>query len=407
MRSELLLAAVVLASCGGGGDTVDIPTFPDGGLLRDATPVPSLVALSGLHRVESGAELLGGEVFVRASSSSVSVFAEPEATYLVTKGGCLADGRLVLEGHLRHATTTQTGLVRLFVGPETNARALCRGELPTEPLVLDGTAQSSTIRLRRTRAPRDPGGRFYVVAHRGGCRTLDRCGASENSVEVIRLAESLGADAVEVDVRLTSDGVPILYHDDAFDARLTKGAYCHGDVADFPLVHVRALCRLEGGEQVPTLEDALAAAIDDTSLRGVWLDVKSVEALGPTRVVAERQAARARALGRDLQIVAGLWSSELVDAWAASPPPAAVTCLSELEPGDLERAGCTVWGPRWTRGLMESDVRAVQARGHRVAYWTLDEREFIDAFLGARPDAILTNRPGLVRLRFEQMGATP
>lgn len=401
MRSERLLLGVVavVAACGGGsGDFVARPTFEGGGLLRDATPLTgrALAYLAGVHAVDAGN--FGSEVVVRATEKSVSFFAEPEATWSTMAAGCLGD-RLVLEGFYRRATTTETGLVRLFVGPETNARALCRGSAPPEPIVLEGTAGDAPLRLHWTRSTRDPDGRFFVVAHRGGCRTLDKCGASENSVEVLRLAESLGADAVEVDVRLTSDGVPILYHDDAFDPRLATGPYCHGDVADFTLAHVRALCKLSGGENVPTLDEALAAVVEDTTLRGVWLDVKSVAALQPTRTIAEKWA---RA-GRSVQLVVGLSTEELLDAWRALGPAEGITCLSELDPTDL----CRVWGPRWTRGPMESDVRAVQARGGQVAYWTLDEREFIDAFLAARPDAILTNRPGLVRLRFEQIGGVP
>lgn len=47
-----------------------------------------------------------------------------------------------------------------------------------------------------------------VIAH----RTLPR-DAPENSLLGIRAAAAAGADAVEVDVRLTRDGVPVLMHD--------------------------------------------------------------------------------------------------------------------------------------------------------------------------------------------------
>lgn len=48
-----------------------------------------------------------------------------------------------------------------------------------------------------------------VIAHRGECLE-----ATENSVAAIRAAAQAGADWVEVDVRLTGDGVAILAHDD-------------------------------------------------------------------------------------------------------------------------------------------------------------------------------------------------
>lgn len=50
--------------------------------------------------------------------------------------------------------------------------------------------------------------RPLVIAH----RTCPR-DAPENSLEGIARATELGADVVEVDVRRTADGVPVLVHD--------------------------------------------------------------------------------------------------------------------------------------------------------------------------------------------------
>lgn len=48
---------------------------------------------------------------------------------------------------------------------------------------------------------------FEIVAHRGVPE-----GAPENTAAAFRRAVELGADAVELDVRLTSDRVPVIYH---------------------------------------------------------------------------------------------------------------------------------------------------------------------------------------------------
>jgi glycerophosphoryl diester phosphodiesterase len=48
---------------------------------------------------------------------------------------------------------------------------------------------------------------FEIVAHRGVSGE-----APENTIPAFQLAIELGADAVELDVRLTSDRVPIVYH---------------------------------------------------------------------------------------------------------------------------------------------------------------------------------------------------
>jgi glycerophosphoryl diester phosphodiesterase len=301
----------------------------------------------------------------------------------------------------------------MFVGPEPSARALCAGdEASLAALDLagvtvdlstgeDADAPSEAATATFTRPPRDPAGRFLFGAHRGACRTIDDCGVSENSVESIRRAEAFGASLVEIDVRRTRDGVPILYHDDTFTPRLSNGTYCHGPVAEFTFAHVRALCRLKYGELVPTLDEALGAALDDTTLAGAWLDVKTVDALAPAVDAARRFGEAARAKGRRFTVVVGMGEADLVDAFVAMGPPD-VPCLVELEPDDVRRAGCAFWGPRWTRGPMATDVAALQAEGRGVVYWALDESEYIDAFLTlGHPNALLSDRAGLVRQRFE------
>ena len=91
------------------------------------------------------------------------------------------------------------------------------------------------------------------------------------------------------------------------------------------------------------------------------------------------------------------------------PPPAPGTlCLGELEPSDVRSAGCGIWGPDWTEGPSASDVSALQADGHAVVFWTMDEQTFIDAYLTTTtPNGIVTDRPGLVFQRFQTLGTLP
>ena len=51
-----------------------------------------------------------------------------------------------------------------------------------------------------------------AVAHRG-----DPYRARENTLPSIRSAVERGADAVEIDVRVTRDGVPVLLHDSTLE----------------------------------------------------------------------------------------------------------------------------------------------------------------------------------------------
>ena len=50
--------------------------------------------------------------------------------------------------------------------------------------------------------------RRLIIGHRGASAH-----APENTIPAFRLAERAGADAIELDVRLTSDGIPVVMHD--------------------------------------------------------------------------------------------------------------------------------------------------------------------------------------------------
>ncbi|HEY8175976.1 MAG TPA: glycerophosphodiester phosphodiesterase family protein [Gemmatimonadaceae bacterium] len=94
-----------------------------------------------------------------------------------------------------------------------------------------------------------------VIAHRG-----NRAYAAENTLESLQQAVDLGADAIEFDVRVTRDGVPVVLHDPDVD-RTTDG---HGLVESLTLAEVRELDASKGSPHtngprlsVPSLEEVL------------------------------------------------------------------------------------------------------------------------------------------------------
>ena len=100
----------------------------------------------------------------------------------------------------------------------------------------------------------DAGSEVQIVAHRGFT-----CCFPENTLVAIQRAFDMGADAVEIDVRFTSDGVPMLMHDETLD-RTTNGS---GAMSDYRYSQIRELdaCSWFGRDfsncEVPTLQQAL------------------------------------------------------------------------------------------------------------------------------------------------------
>lgn len=109
---------------------------------------------------------------------------------------------------------------------------------------------------------------MQVIAHRT-CPMH----APENSLEGIAKAAELGADAVEIDVRPTSDGVPVLNH----DMTLWRIARWPLPVRWTSAARFARLRRRDGsGAALPTFADVLAAL---PPTLGLAVDVKDPQAL--------------------------------------------------------------------------------------------------------------------------------
>ncbi|TLS54337.1 glycerophosphodiester phosphodiesterase [Paenibacillus antri] len=87
------------------------------------------------------------------------------------------------------------------------------------------------------------------IAHRGYPALLP-----ENTLVSFRKACELNFSHVELDVQLSKDGVPVVFHDFTLD-RLTDGS---GSIRDYTLQQLKRY-RVRGSEEIPTLEEAMNA----------------------------------------------------------------------------------------------------------------------------------------------------
>jgi glycerophosphoryl diester phosphodiesterase len=98
-----------------------------------------------------------------------------------------------------------------------------------------------------------------IIGHRG-CAGY----APENTLEAIHTAADMDVKWVELDVKLTKDQVPVIFHDETLE-RTTNGS---GFIADITYDDLRELeagswfSDSFAGVKIPTLEEALEAIID-------------------------------------------------------------------------------------------------------------------------------------------------
>ena len=102
----------------------------------------------------------------------------------------------------------------------------------------------------------------FRVGHRGAAGHV-----TGNTLASIAKALALGVDFVEIDVRATRDGHPVVFHDRRVDGT-TDGS---GAVIELTLEEMSRL-RTADNQPIPTLDEALAAINNRV---GLMLDIKS------------------------------------------------------------------------------------------------------------------------------------
>lgn len=401
-----LLAFAVL-SCAG-DLTVSAPDFGDNSLIAQTSALSdsSKLRIEGSYSVEGGEENFGRTVVAKWNGKFFSFFAGTNSAYVALQGGRL-DSTLVFEGYWRYAQDLNTGLLRLRIDAQEGGRELSQGMIPSVPVVMrgsfgDGSSQpTNPIVLRFVRPLSQRSRPFWIIAHRGGGRNSDLLPESENSLGIIQIAEGLGANGVEIDVRLTKDGIPVIYHDENLNPRLVKGEFCIGPIANYTYAHLRTLCGLKNGEQIPTLAEALETVVMKTSLSLVWLDIKSEDAIAPVIQLQRQYLQLAASVGRGVELLIGLPTQTAVDKYLADSSHGAAPAICELDLSDVRRTNAVAWAPAWTLGPMLQQVAEMHSEGRRVFFWTLDGEEFIRVFLKESvPDGMVTNYPSIVAYEY-------
>ena len=223
-----------------------------------------------------------------------------------------------------------------------------------------------------------------IIAHRTS--PLD---APENSITGIRKAAELGADGVEIDVRRTLEGTPVLMHD--WSPRRTTGL--PGPTWLYPYAVLRCPALQQDGEHVPTLADALDALPAPLFMA---VEIKETAAAAPTlRVIRERKlegralvwSYRARVLGYFAK-----WAPEVETALLRDDTdPEGLTRFLD----DAVRFKARAISPHWA-AITPQFVGEAHDRGLRVFAMTRD-LETVAKKAAAGLDGIVTDHPREVR----------
>ena len=209
-----------------------------------------------------------------------------------------------------------------------------------------------------------------LIGHRGAAAH-----APENTLASFSKAKDLGALWVELDVQLSADGVPMVFHDDGLE-RTSNG---HGRMCDQPVSLLSTLdagswfAPAFAGQVIPTLEAALRH-IAGLGL-GVNIEIKADEAQGAATALSALAVAHAHwPSGLPLPLISSFTESALAAARDAVPIwPRAL--LVEQVPvawrAHLEKLNCVSLNADWTK-LTPAITYEVKEAGYGLLAYTVN-----------------------------------
>jgi glycerophosphoryl diester phosphodiesterase len=241
-----------------------------------------------------------------------------------------------------------------------------------------------------------------VIAHRGASGA-----APENTLPAFELAVRQGADAIELDVRLTRDGVPVVLHDPTLDRTTDRrGPLSALTLAELHMIDAGARFTTDGGRTYPFRGGTARVPSLAEVLRGfpempVMVEIKEPAAQEAVRQLILEEGAAERCV---------LASEHHAALQVFRQPPFAVAA-SGVEIGALYRGVLlrrvpptvqyrTLSVPERHRGLRvptRGFVAAARRLGCPVHVWTINDPAVAQRLWGLGVSGIVTNLPERIR----------
>jgi len=236
-----------------------------------------------------------------------------------------------------------------------------------------------------------------IVAHRGYSYV-----APENTLAAINLAWLVGADAVEIDIYLTTDNQIVLFHDRT-TAR-TTGVDLTVSESSFDQLRALDLGKWKGdqwaGEKIATLEDALATIPEG---KRMFVEIKCHSEIIP-RLVEILDASGCK---DDQVAIISFYEDVIKDIKAIRPSLEAywLCCTNRKTSEELieiaKSANADGLDAMICYEFNEEFVSKARSAGMGVYVWTVDDDEDALRMAALGVDGITTNRPPEIRALLE------
>lgn len=239
-----------------------------------------------------------------------------------------------------------------------------------------------------------------IIAHRGASAA-----APENTMASFRKALEMGAGGIELDVQLSSDGIPVVIHDERVD-RTSNGT---GWVKDKTLEELRTLdfggwsAPEFKGEKIPVLEEVLELLYNRKGLLNI--EIKNGPVFYPgiekrvTKLVRKYEML-------DRVIISSFNHYSLVELKKIDPEVKTAPLYMEglYEPwAYAKKLGASAIHPLFY-SIVPEIVNGCKENGIAVNPFTVDQPEHIRKIAATGVDGIITNVPEVALKIIGEMG---
>lgn len=230
-----------------------------------------------------------------------------------------------------------------------------------------------------------------IIAHRG-----DSAKAPENTAAAIRSAIEARADLIEFDVRETSDGQLLLFHDK--DLKRFTGAKTAFEALGFEEAR-----KLDVGtwfdpkrktfadERPPTLEEAIRFCLDGDTMPLIERKTGSAEA--HVKIIRDLKA--------EDRVIVQAFDWEFLRDLRRLAPDIVIGALGDKAPDARRLAELKALRPEWIgwnqKYLDPTGIEKFHQLGAKVAVWTVNDLARLRQFAAWGVEGLITDRPAEAR----------
>jgi glycerophosphoryl diester phosphodiesterase len=247
-----------------------------------------------------------------------------------------------------------------------------------------------------------PVNRPRIFAHRGlrfknGSELFD-----ENTLAAFELALEVGADYLESDIQVTSDGVPVLFHDADLKRLVGKKSL----ISTLSLKEVQSI-RLPFGGRIPTLVETLTKFpdakfnLDIKTALAENIGIKTIielEAANRVLISSFSESSRKRALATSpLQLATSAGSSKVLACYLAARSKNQLALNKQTQDVDALQIPTKRYGIDFTH---PSFLEQILPTGVEIHYWTINDPEQMIQLYQLGAHGLVTDRTDLALKTF-------